>query len=132
MYTNIEAAKKLANTYKALTIKKLEKALEELSNGEDVMYEITGFGTVHTCTLCRSVDRDAYGFPMCKDCVWYSLFPYNDDVYLCVQDETYQNIKYAGGPYELKQALLDRAELLEEAIYEAEEENKIENENTGE
>lgn len=133
MYTNIEAAKKLANTYRNLTEKDLKDEFDErYTNGLDVMHKITGFGSERTCTLCRSVDKYANGLPVCEDCVWYSLFPCNDTEYPCVQHETYQYIEFAGSPHELRQALLDRAEWLWEAIFKAEEENELENENTRE
>lgn len=126
MYTNIEAAKKLANTYRNLTEKDLKDEFDErYTNGLDVI----GFGNDNTCTLCRNVGRYANGIPMCEDCVWSSLFP---SEYPCTQHETYENIETADSFHKLRQALLDRAEWLWEAIFKAEEENELENENTRE
>ena len=99
MYTNIEAAKQLVKRYR----------------------EITGFGCKSTCMLCQHVDRAKHE-TVCKDCIWYSLFPAAED-YPCTEHETYWRIEEAKNALELKQALLDRAELLGEAIYEAEQEN---------
>lgn len=125
MYTNIEAAKQLVKKYREVTIAELKKLFKVYPNGEDIMREITGFGSTSTCMLCQDVgiiEREN----VCKDCVWYSLFPIDD--YPCITHKTYYRIEEATDALELKQALLDRAELLEEAIYKAEEEN----ENTGE
>ena len=118
MYTNIEVAKQLVKEYRKVAIAELKKLVEEYPTGEDVMREITGFGCQSTCILCSHVDRVKHE-TVCKDCVWYSLFPVEED-YPCTEHETYQNIERATDAFELKQALLDRAELLGEAIYEAE------------
>ena len=120
MYTNIEAAKQLVKKYRKVTIAELKKLFEVYPNGEDVMREITGFGFPSTCMLCQYVDmiKCENG---CKNCIWYSLFPVDECP--CTEHETYKYIKYATDALELKQSLLDRAELLEEAIYEAEQEN---------
>ena len=133
MYTNIEAAKKLANTYRNLTEKDLKDEFDErYTNGLDVMHSITGLGNDNTCTLCRNVGRHTNNIPMCEDCVWSSLFPGDDGIYSCTQHETYKNIETADSFHKLRQALLDRAELLWEAMFKAEEENELENENTRE
>ena len=121
MYTNIEAAKQLVKKYRKVTIAELENLFEEYPTGEDVMREITGFGSQSTCMLCHHVDKIKHE-TVCKDCIWYSLFPVEED-YPCTEHETYEYIEYATDALELKQALLDRAELLEEAIYKAEQEN---------
>lgn len=119
MYTNIEAAKQLVKKYRKVTIAELKKLFEEYPTGANVMREITGFGSASTCMLCQYIDMIAC--EKCKNCIWYSLFPV--DEYPCIVDETYCHIEEAKNALELKQALLDRAELLGEAIYEAEQEN---------
>lgn len=137
MYTNIEAAKKLATTYRDLAKKKLDIYFENYSSGHDIMNSITGFGNDHTCTLCKSVGRHIH--PMCKNCVWHALpidlldeYPVKVDDYPCIMHESYEAIEDADNPYDLEQALLNRSKLLQDAIFLAEMENELENENTGE
>lgn len=127
MYTNIEAAKQLIKKYRSMSVEELEESFEYYSFGEEVMKNITGFGSQSTCILCRHVDRDSRHETICSNCIWHSLFPVAEE-YPCTEHETYEHIEYAEDAVELEQALVDRAKLLEKAIYKAEQENlKYEN-----
>lgn len=132
MYTNIEAAKRLVETYRNLSIDELEENFEYYDNGGDIMNSITGFGSMVSCSLCNVVGQNSFEEPECKDCVWTVEKGVTKPEEACPcyfhYDESYDNIDDACNAYDLKEALLVRADLLERVIKLAEQEN-LKNEN---
>lgn len=122
MYTNIEAAKRLVETYRNLSIGELEKKFKYYNDGGNVMNSITGFGSVDSCSLCDAVGRSSFEEPKCKDCVWAVEKGVTKSCY-SHYDKSYDNIDDADNAYDLKEALLVRADLLERVIKLAEQEN---------
>ena len=72
---NIKEAKALVSLYRSITVEDLAK---------ENLYEITGFGSTHTCMLCSPCVEDLT--PNCKKCI-YSTVPYDDNsLSLCVDE----------------------------------------------
>lgn len=132
MYTNIEAAKRLVEIYRNLSIDELEENFEYYDNGGDIMNSITGFGSMVSCSLCNVVGQTGSERPKCKNCVWTVEKGVTKPEEACpcyfYYDESYDNIDDAHNAYDLKEALLVRADLLEGVIKLAEQEN-LKNEN---
>ena len=127
MYTNIEAAKKLVKTYRNLSIDELEEKFERYDDGSEVMNSITGFGRIDSCSLCDAVRLSKFEKQKCEDCVWTveKGVATPGEAYPCCShyNESYNNIDDAHNAYDLKEALLVRADLLERVIKLAEQEN---------
>lgn len=142
MIENIEEAKELLRKYRSITLEEINKVYDkpEFEHGSEVLHEITGFGTFHTCMLCKKLKN--IDIPKCSACVWRSLSTdENDDLY-CLKSypsgimkedpvrQTYNGILNSEYPEELLDLVELRADLLEEAIKASELLNKKEeNEN---
>lgn len=105
---SIEAAKKLVEKYRSITI-------EDLQRCDNDIEELTGFGGTTSCTLCIAVKNN------CNECI----HPANDDPLehpCCSGDahKTYHEIEkqqYLSGNYEaMLTALRDRADYIESLI----------------
>lgn len=141
MIENIEEAKELLQKYRSITLEEINAVYDKLNfkTGNNAIHSITGFGTIHTCILCKKLKQEA--LPKCHACVWRSFSTNeNDDLYCLglypysikedpVRD-TYNKIRNSKSPEELLDCIKLRADLLEEAIEASELFNKEkENEN---
>lgn len=121
MVENIEAAKKLVELYRSITIEQLKEVYNKLYIEddtiyfEDVLHEITGFGSTKTCHLCKPINGH------CSDCI-HGRENYTADC-PCIYDETYENITDAESIETLYYAIQDRADYIESLI------NKLEHDN---
>lgn len=80
---NIEAAKKLLEMYKSITLEQLEEDYKEnpILVGFDFLNKITGFGDTNSCILCKAV------YKVCVSCIYSfrvgeRLFPCVDKIYI--------------------------------------------------
>lgn len=121
MVRNLEAAKELVELYRSITKEQLEEVYNKLWLEEDVVYfenilhEITGFGSSRTCHLCKPIN----GY--CPDCIHGGKSCTAECP--CVYDETYGNIEDSESIEDLYDAIQDRADYLESLI------KKLENDN---
>lgn len=141
MIENIEEAKELLKKYRSITLEEINKIYDklELKCGDEVLHEITGFGMINTCMLCKKVKN--INSPRCSACVWRSLSTGENDDFYCLGsypidmeedrvEQTYNGILNSEYPEELLDLVKLRADLLEEAIKASELLNKKEeNEN---
>ena len=143
MIENIEEAKELLKKYRSITLEEINKVYDkkpEFEHGDDVLHEITGFGMIKTCILCKKLK--SIGSPRCSACVWRSLSTDENDEFYCLGsypsgvmeedrvEQTYDGILNSEYPEELLDLVELRADLLEEAIKASELLNKKEeNEN---
>lgn len=82
------------------------------------MEELTGYGSVDTCTLCNSADAYDNDY-FCKYCIHgYDVDEDNDweNDMPCTHDTTFKAIAYAGEPYILKKAMQERATYLSKRL----------------
>lgn len=120
MIRNIEAAKRLVERYRAITLEEINKVA--LESGFPVYEELTGFGSKDTCSLCADVYMIPIRIPDCTECVWslngHPSAPcvgfYGDPTH-----NTYFAIERATTPEGLLQAFRNRADLLNKYIDEA-------------
>ena len=100
MQNNLEAAKKLLQKYKNITLEDIIdcyirlKSIQEVVNGYHVMHKLTGFGQCGTCSLCKAVE-----YKGCNICIYsmYSKFNYpclNISYYLISNAKTPEKIYY--------------------------------------
>lgn len=121
MVKNLEAAKELVKLYRSITIEQLEEVYNKLCKEdkfnvfEDVLHEITGFGSTKTCHLCKPINGN------CSDCI------HGGENYTaecpCIYDETYENIADAESIKDLYYAIQDRADYIESLIKGVENDN---------
>lgn len=114
MVKNLESAKELVELYRSITIEQLKEVYNKLytEDGayfEGVIHEITGFGSVRTCHLCKPIN----GF--CPDCIHGQGESYTM-VCPCINDETYENIENAESIQDLYDAIQARADYIESLI----------------
>jgi hypothetical protein len=68
---NLEAAKKLVEKYRSVTLEQIKEKWNyaRLQPAHDAAKHLTGFGTTHTCTLCKGIHKP---FPNegCKGCLY--------------------------------------------------------------
>lgn len=142
MIENIEEAKELLRKYRSITLEEINKVYDKLEfeYGEEVLHEITGFGSICTCILCKKLK--SVDIPKCSACVWRSLSAKEKKDLYCLGSyssgvmeedrvkQTYDGILSSEYPEELLDLVELRADLLEEAIKASELLNKKEeNEN---
>lgn len=118
MVKNLEAAKELVELYRSITIEQLEEMYNKLYEEDDevffenILHEITGFGSVSSCYLCKPIGG------RCPDCI------HGQGVCTvaspCAFDETYENIIDAQSIEDLYDAIQDRADYLENLIKQTE------------
>ena len=118
---NINAARKLLEKYQSITLDeltviwlKLELDNEEIK-GKDVLAEITGFGCMDTCMLCKEAktftnDIESY----CNHCI-YSIHGSPSMDMFCL-DNTYHAIADARNEKQLFNAIQNRIKYLKEII----------------
>ena len=118
---NINAARKLLEKYQSITLDeltviwlKLELDNKEIK-GEDVLAEITGFGCMSTCMLCKEAktltnDIEYY----CNHCI-YSIHGSHSMDMFCL-DNTYHAIADARNEKQLFNAIQNRIKYLKEVI----------------
>jgi len=97
---NIKEARELVKRYETIT-------LEEIKNMYCDANDLTGFGSIETCTLCIKADYD------CSDCIYHKIdkFGFGDTV-RCYDDDnakTYDRIDEADTPVKLRNAFRARA-----------------------
>lgn len=117
--TCIDAALKLVDKYRSITLEELE---ESEDNSCQVPYHtlgiITGFNDKRTCSICQSVNGE------CNDCIYSFKMPKRDDWYYCVDDITYGDIYDSESYEELLEAINKRADYIEDLV------NRIKNDNS--
>ena len=115
MVKNIEAAKELVELYRNITIEQLKEVYEKLcENGEDIFFEdvlhdITGFGSISSCHLCQPIEG------RCSQCIHGEGLATTGGS-PCIYDETYENITDAESIEDLYDAIQDRADYIESLI----------------
>lgn len=115
MVKNLEAAKELVELYRSITIEQLEEVYNKLYIGdntvyfEDVLHEITGFGSTKTCHLCKPINGH------CPDCIHGGEENCTAEC-PCIYDETYENITDAESIEDLYDAIQARADYIESLI----------------
>ena len=121
---NIEAAQALVKRYTTITLSQIKKVWKEEKNdrilqvgGDTVAQTLTGFGSMETCTLCKSVNA------VCKKCIYQTELGCGG----CGDDEfnqhipkevakTYLAIRYAKGPVSLQKAFRNRAKVIKSIL----------------
>lgn len=121
---NLEAAKKLVNDYRSITIKKIHDTSSKLGECEDfsdVLYHITGFGGIESCCLCKYIDVDGINRE-CPGCI-HNLSGKKYHCFPCINHPSYHTLRLSENPEELLIAIQERADYLEELIKKAENDN---------
>lgn len=103
---NVEAFKDLIDIYSDFTVEELTEFWIE--NGQQTMRELTGFSSVHNCTLCKAAEG------RCANCLYRFMLPHGE-MFPCVE-ETYDLIEDASTPEELYNALQKRIEFMKEVL----------------
>ena len=103
---NVEAFKELIDIYSDFTVEELAEFW--MNDGRTTMCELTGFSSVHSCTLCKAAEGE------CVNCLYKFKEP-NGEMFPCVE-ETYELIEYAETPEELYNALQKRIEFMKEVL----------------
>jgi len=129
--SNLKEFKELILKYESITIEKIENSdsyqnsmdpkngIEEWFS-EEVMQELTGFGTLATCTLCAAIDLKTYKIPAfkldCSNCTWVKEIGYK--CYIGMNQKTYDN--FEGGNIDSEEGLIKackaRAKYMREVI----------------
>jgi len=115
---NIQAFKDLIERYENISLEEIEKEWKSLNawrgcidTGEEIAYELTGFGSQTTCTLCRAVKE------YCTKCVYFRKR--REDFMFCCNtgrnEKTYNAISNAETPEELLKAFRQRAKHMKKA-----------------
>jgi len=112
---NLEAAKELVKKYNSITIEEIEKKFDK--DYFSTIKNITGFGSVKTCSLCQYCFNSVLD-GTCKECIYVMV----TDVTCSsvVNFKTYHAIKYATNTIELLTAIKNRAKHLQSLIDKAE------------
>ncbi len=99
---NIKEFQALVERYETITLDEIKEEWEKF--GCNTANALTGYGDIHTCTLCRAVRLE------CEECVHGS----NAKLMCapCSQQETYRAIHDAETAGELLSAFRDRAKYL--------------------
>ena len=105
---NIEAAKKLLERYKSITLENLKQKYKIFPgyNGKRIMQTFTDFGTVF-CIICKSVNS------VCSNCIY--SFRKENSALQCM-DIIYKEIENATSAVELFNALQKRISYLNHII----------------
>jgi len=107
--TNVEAAKKLIERYRSIT---LDEILSKHSSitffGHSIAERLTGFGKTSSCALCLHTP--------CDMCIYAHNSRINYHCNTSANEKTYDAISRAHTPEELLQAFKDRADHIEELI----------------
>ena len=118
----IDAAKKLIDKYKSITIEQLKSLWEKESNdypecnidGSWILELITGFGDRSECLLCKHANK------RCEHCIHiYNPNLEDERNYPCLE-ETYDKIEESKNPDSLYKAIQERIKYLEKLISYAE------------
>lgn len=113
---NIEAAKKLAEQYKKLTVKDFKNASCKWDNKvSDSLSTITGFNRLF-CTLCKKTNTGQSLSVNCNKCIHKLDNSKNKTHNFCSGQETYQAIENAKTYLQLKRAIQKRASFLEHLV----------------
>ena len=110
---NLNEFKALIERYESITEDEIDNefALLWYFSAPDIAERLTGYGTIHTCTLCKAVGFDLDRMkPKCYDCV-YGWGNEIDD-YSCTLDKTYFAIEFAKDAKELLTAFRERAKYM--------------------
>lgn len=105
---NLEAAKKLLEEYKSITLEQLEQEYKSFfgHRGKFIMFTFTDFGTT-SCILCKSVNSN------CSDCI----YSFRSDVKrLPCMDIIYKEMEKASSAKELFNAIQKRISYLSHII----------------
>lgn len=122
---NLEAAERLVKKYRSITREELAKVYasiceEESNEMQDVLQEITGFGSLSKCSLCTAIVENNIQYRACPYCIYQN---FRDFAAPCVYHETYEAIEKSKNLDELMEAIRNRADYLEELI------EKVKNDN---
>jgi len=109
---SIDAARKLIELYRSITVEQVEELEESLEYirdyyGEHLASILTGFSLPSKCLLCKAVNED------CRICI------YTNGYIGCIDDEnteTYQAIKIAKSPEALVYAFNKRADHIQSIL----------------
>lgn len=115
---NLEQFKALIERYETITLEEIQNVFRNIEYSYSWAKELTGFGSMQTCTLCLAT-KDVSALPVdCKSCVWYFTNERHYNCYCTEQYnyETYIAIGEASNPSELLQAYRNRAEYMREII----------------
>lgn len=75
--SNIKEFKELIEKYSSITLERIEEVWNEYDesyvHSGEIMHSLTGFGGVHSCSLCKAIGNKAYGpawneDPNCRCC----------------------------------------------------------------
>ncbi len=125
-FNNLNALKVLVKRYETITIKEIKAKcaqLEENNGWIPIMFQLaeqlTGFGSVNSCTLCQNVSSDGGGFesPYCSGCV-YTAIAVSGQSTPCLKFDrpSYDAIQYAECEDDLLVAYRNRASAIREAF----------------
>jgi len=127
---NLKQFRELIKAYEEITKEDIEKTAKLIPFDEysvfyafDIAKRLTGFGSTHTCTLCKEV------LGQCTACTWYHINWYvvegyrelRDDNFPCLYDESYHAIYDAEIADQLLLAFKQRAEYMKNKLKEYEE-----------
>lgn len=105
----IESAKKLVEMYKNISIKDIRKSNKsEIFYANNIMYELTGFGSTSKCILCQNANHK------CENCI-HKYANDENETFKCV-DDTYELILNSENEEQLLDAIKKRIEHLEKLI----------------
>lgn len=114
---NIKAAKKLVKDYRAITEQQLRDVAEKNRldiklKANEIIHNITGFGSIIDCTLCAEAWKLRKGslLSKCNYCIYPPKINYN-----CTT-KTYKAIEKAKQFKSLLRAVNNRADYIEEII----------------
>lgn len=116
---NLKEFKELIEKYKSITLEQVKElfVIDGIwPNAFDVANSLTGFGSTHTCSLCKVITEEplADNFPKCNECVWSANE--SNHYNCCTNHETYQAIDNAESSEELFEAFQERAKYMEEFL----------------
>ena len=112
---NIKQFNALIKKYETITLEEVEKGWDNQESGPDavdVASDLTGFGSLSSCTLCLGAGVEEKDD--CWKCVYYRKR--KDDYLFCCNTgknlKTYYKIEEAMNPEELLEAFRNRAKFL--------------------
>lgn len=125
---NLDAAKRLVEKYESITREELESnAREDEDLWHNVLFRITGFGSLKKCCLCKECyneDSNESSNPNCTKCLYsWNTDSVNSWSIPCVGQDTYRDICDAESLDELYEAIQNRADFIENLIKEIENDN---------
>lgn len=117
--TNIKEAKKLAYRYKRITINQLQK--KNRVRPYDALTDITGFGSLDSCTLCKACFRgDNARYINCHICIYAINSNCTQACFRGDNAKTYDAIDHAYTYERLIVAIRDRSDHIRKVIKEIE------------